>query len=168
MIFVTVGTERFPFDRLIRTLDEAKRSGRIQQEVFAQIGASTYLPQACDYSRFLSFSSMIEYIRNADIIIGHAGVGTVLLSRQSNKIPIIFARQKVFGEHVDDHQIQFARKMEQEGLVIAAYNEQDLLDKIYNYQQIIKGVRQQHPSSSRDTTLVDYIRKIISETEIAI
>ena len=168
MIFVTVGTERFPFDRLIRALDEAKRSGRIQQEVFAQIGTATYLPQAFDYSRFLSFGSMIEYIRAADIIIGHAGVGTVLLSRQSDKIPIIFARQKVFGEHVDDHQMQFARKMEREGLVIAAYNELELLDKIKNYQYIIQGLVQQHSLSSRDAALIDHVRKIISETGIAL
>jgi UDP-N-acetylglucosamine transferase subunit ALG13 len=168
MIFVTVGTEKFPFDRLIRALDEAKRSGRIQQKVFAQIGTSTYLPQACDYSRFLSFSSMIEYIRTADIIIGHAGVGTMLLSRQSKKIPIVFARQAAFGEHVDDHQIQFARKMEQKGLVIAAYHEQELLDKINNYQHIIQALKQQQPLPSRDAALIDYLRKIISETGIVL
>ena len=167
MIFVTVGTEKFPFDRLIRVIDEAKRDGLIEQEVFAQIGAATYLPQSFDYSRFISFGSMIEYMNAADIIIGHAGVGTVLLSRQSNKIPIVFARQSAFGEHVDDHQVQFARKMEQEGLVIAAFQSKELLDKISNYKHITREFRQQF-LSSRDAALVDYLRKILSKFEIAL
>ena len=45
MIFVTLGSQKFQFDRLLRKIDELIDIGVITDEVFAQIGASTYIPQ---------------------------------------------------------------------------------------------------------------------------
>ena len=46
----------------------------------------------------------------------HAGVGSVMISLANGKRPIVMARRHEFGEHVDDHQVELARRMEANGL----------------------------------------------------
>ena len=45
MIFITLGSQKFQFDRLLKEVDRLIADGVIQEKVFAQIGASEYLPQ---------------------------------------------------------------------------------------------------------------------------
>ena len=63
MIFTTVGTQKFPFDRLIQSLDGFVESGRITEHVMAQIGNSNYIPRNFPYRRFLSAAEYDEYMR---------------------------------------------------------------------------------------------------------
>lgn len=51
MIFVTLGSQKFQFDRLLKKLDELVEDGVIREEITAQIGASTYLPKHFPYVR---------------------------------------------------------------------------------------------------------------------
>jgi len=68
MIFVTVGTEKFPFDRMIRAIEKAIRNEEIKDKVFAQIGSCGFEPELFPYERFLSFDNMKRFIKKADII----------------------------------------------------------------------------------------------------
>ena len=88
MIFVTVGTENFPFDRLMRTFDDAISSGKITGEVFAQIGNRTREPVNFPFARFIEYDQMLRRIQEADIVVTHAGF-TVMLSLRLGKIPIV-------------------------------------------------------------------------------
>jgi len=137
MMFITVGTEKFPFDRLIETIDKAITIGEIKDEVFAQIGSSTYIPKFIKYEKFLTFDEMIKTIRKADIVVSHAGVGSLLICLQMGKMPIIFPRLSRFGEHVDDHQLEFAKRIDVLKKALVAYDEDDLLYKIKNYRQLV-------------------------------
>lgn len=111
MIFVTVGTERFPFDRLLRAVDELAQRGLLA-DVYCQIGASGYKPIHCSWKVFLPFEELIHCIQESDLVIAHGGAGVVALCLKFRKIPILVPRQKRFGEHVDDHQVEFALKIE--------------------------------------------------------
>jgi UDP-N-acetylglucosamine transferase subunit ALG13 len=111
MIFVTVGTERFPFDRLLRAVDKLARQGLLK-DVYCQIGASGYKPAYCSYKVFLPFEEVVYCIQESELVIAHGGAGIVALCLKFGKIPILAPRQKRFGEHVDDHQVEFARHME--------------------------------------------------------
>ena len=93
MIFVTVGTERFPFDRLVRVMDEAVGLGRIRDEVFIQRGNSGYIPKYVDHTDYLDFPKMEEIVEKANIIVSHAGVGSTLLFLELRRIPILFPRR---------------------------------------------------------------------------
>ena len=126
MIFVTIGTEKYPFDRLIRSVDNLIHSGVIKEEVFFQIGPCHYLPKHGEWKRLLSFAEVKHYIEKCRVIISHAGVATILLSRLSGKKPIVMPRTKGLGEHVDDHQVEFAKRIAREGWVIPAYEEEEL------------------------------------------
>ena len=108
MIFVTVGTHEQPFNRLIEEVDRLKKEGIITDEVFIQTGFSTYEPQYCDWKSITSYSEMEDHMANADIIITHGGPATFMGAIAKGKKPIVVPRLEKFGEHVNDHQIEFA------------------------------------------------------------
>lgn len=112
MNFVTVGMQRFPFDRLIRAIDDLCAQGHLNN-LHCQIGASTYQPKHGQWRSFFPFSTMLKYIRKSEVVIAHAGAGITVLCLQENKIPILVPRQKKWGEHVDDHQVKFAARMDE-------------------------------------------------------
>lgn len=131
MIFVTVGTERFPFDRLIRAVDELQDVFR-DEPVFMQIGSSSYTP-SCPHERLLSYVDFRNKIREARIVISHAGAGTLLMCAELGKIPIMMARRRCFGEHVDDHQQMLVERMVERGLILLVDSPESLKEGILRY-----------------------------------
>ncbi len=109
MIFVTVGTHEQQFDRLIKEVDYLKKENLIQDEVFIQIGYSSYIPKYCEWEKIISYEKMNQLIKESDIIITHGGPATFMGVIAKGKVPIVIPRQKKFGEHVNDHQLQFVK-----------------------------------------------------------
>lgn len=77
MIFVTVGSQKFPFDRLIKKVDQMLREGLIQEEVFIQTGTSGYAP-ACPHQTFCERARFEELLETCDILITHGSAGTMV------------------------------------------------------------------------------------------
>ncbi|RLE17246.1 MAG: hypothetical protein DRJ08_02245 [Acidobacteria bacterium] len=121
-VMVTVGLEAKPYDRLLRAVDEAVGKGWIPSDTLVQKGHTSFLFRYCKPVPFLSFDELRDAIRQADLVIAHGGVGSVLLALEMGKIPLVIPRRADFGEHVDNHQIEFVKKMEEEGRVMAAYD----------------------------------------------
>ncbi|MCC9823404.1 multidrug MFS transporter, partial [Streptococcus agalactiae] len=111
MIFVTVGTHEQQFNRLIKEVDRLKGTGAIDQEVFIQTGYSDFEPQNCQWSKFLSYDDMNSYMKEAEIVITHGGPATFMSVISLGKLPVVVPRRKQFGEHINDHQIQFLKKI---------------------------------------------------------
>jgi len=86
MIFLTVGT-LFPFDRLVRAVDEAVGEGLLAEEVFAQIGRGGYHPRHMEWAESIDRQAFTDYVAKARAIIGHAGTGTIFApaSRRVNR-----------------------------------------------------------------------------------
>lgn len=136
MIFVTVGTHEQPFDRLIRAIDEIKKNKIITDEVFVQLGYSKYIPKYCKWKRLLGNQEMNKFVHDARIIITHGGPGSIFLSIQSGKMPIVVPRQKIYKEHVDNHQVLFTKHLEHEKKVISVFDIKQLTKIICNYKQL--------------------------------
>ncbi len=118
MIFVTVGTEKFSFHRLVQAIDALAESRAFgEEQIFVQAGSSSYLPQHCEFADFLSFDEMRERIEASKVVVSHAGAGSSLFCLQSGRSPIVVPRLHAFGEHVDDHQLAFAERLHLQGLV---------------------------------------------------
>lgn len=133
MIFVTVGTERFPFDRLTRAVDEWR--DLLQGEpVFMQTGHGTYSP-SCPHRDFLPFGEFQNKISEARIVISHAGAGTLLMCAALGKVPVMMARESRLGEHVDDHQQMLAERMAERGLILHARDTGDLRECVLHYDE---------------------------------
>ena len=161
MIFITVGTEKFSFDRLIRIIDNAINDGIIESECFAQIGESNYIPKRIQYKKFLEFKIFLEYIKKSELIITHAGVGTLLNCLNLGKIPIIFPRLYKYKEHLDNHQLELANALEKEEAVVVAHNEKELIYKIKNYNQLIRDLKRYSNGSSKNE-LINYLNNVVA------
>lgn len=111
MIFVTVGTHEQPFNRLIQKVDELKKEGVITEDVIIQTGFSTYEPKYCQWSKLIPYQQMIKNVADARIVITHGGPASFVMPLQIGKTPIVVPRQHQFNEHVNDHQVEFARNV---------------------------------------------------------
>lgn len=142
MIFITVGTHEQPFNRVIEYVDNLKRDGIIQDEVFMQLGYSTYKPQYCAWSQFLSYDEMKKKVIGSRIVVTHGGPASFIMPLQASKIPIVVPRQKQYNEHVNNHQVEFVKKIE-EGMqtIIAVYDIDSLKNIIINYDKIVLNMK---------------------------
>lgn len=156
MIFVTVGTHEQPFNRLIKKLDEMVENKLIQDEIFAQIGYSTYEPKHYKWSKFLSSDEMDHYMQEATTVICHGGPATFMKSLSLGKKTIVVPRQKKYDEHVNDHQLVFAERVKDKGYsIIPIKNIEDLEDALSKTDSNEIGF-----SSNNDKFIQEFEKKI--------
>ena len=162
MIFVTVGTHEQPFNRLIKAVDELKRDGVITEDVIIQTGFSTYEPKYCQWSKLIPYQQMIKNVVDARIVITHGGPASFVMPLQIGKTPIVVPRQKKYDEHVNDHQVEFARNVsERMGTIIPVEDISDLGKIIKNYDEIVANMG--HGMSSNNEKFCDELKKIVNE-----
>ena len=149
MVFFLFLTHEQPFNRLIQKIDQLKKDGIIEDDVFIQTGFSTYEPKYCQWSKLIAYQDMIQYVEDARIVITHGGPASFIMPLQIGKIPIVVPRQKRFGEHVNDHQIEFVRNVvERMGTVICVENIEMLGDIINNYDKFADGMKNRMSSNN--------------------
>lgn len=110
MIFLTVGTE-YPFDRLIKKMDDAVGSGDVFDDVFAQIGKGKYRPVNMSWAEMLSRDEFDNRLVESAAVVSHAGMGTIIRCIELRKPLLVVPRRSAYGEHVNDHQVSTARKL---------------------------------------------------------
>lgn len=141
MIFVTVGTHEQPFDRLVKFMDDIKRDGLIDEEVVIQTGYSTYEPKYCEFRRMFPYQDMIRLVKDAHIVITHGGPSSFIMPLQEGKIPIVVPRQRQYGEHVNNHQLEFTRAIKKrQGNIIVVEDIEEMTDILNNYDELVAGI----------------------------
>jgi UDP-N-acetylglucosamine transferase subunit ALG13 len=128
MIFVTVANATQRFSRLLKAVDELAGKGVFGSEVvFIQSGNNpNFLPSHCKHEPFLGTDDFAQKVREANLIICHAGAGTLLHALHAGKVPVVMPRRKKYCEHVDDHQLELVQALASEGRVIPANEPEDL------------------------------------------
>ena len=159
MIFVTVGSQKFQFNILLKKIDELIENKVINEEVFAQIGVSDYKPQNYKYKEFVTQDEFNKYLDEARLIITHAGTGVIVNAIKKGKKVIGIPRLSKFGEHVDDHQIQLLNEFANMNLIETCIDEKELKEKI---QQIDNKEFKKYDSNNENfiKDIKEYIRKI--------
>lgn len=144
MILVTVGTEKFAFNRLMKWIDNLIANDLISvkpEEIVIQYGSCTLVPERVKGYSVLKETEFLGLVQDAELIIAHCGEGTIdLLACFENKPFILVPRQIEHNEHVDDHQMELAEELEKQGIPIA-YSEADLAGFI------AEPVRQEFPTT---------------------
>ena len=161
MIFVCVGSRKYPFDRLFVKLDKMCETGQIKEEIFAQIGTSTYKPKRFKYKEFLSPEEFQEKINEADIVITHGASGSIMKALNAGKKVIAVTRLKKYGEHINDHQIQNNEAFASNKYVLAVYEMEELdkaIKKIYNGTADLKPWENKDPMA-----IINLIDKFIQD-----
>jgi UDP-N-acetylglucosamine transferase subunit ALG13 len=102
VIFVTVGTQ-LPFDRLVKAVDDL--APRLGKRVFAQTSEGRYTPRNIEWKPFIRPLEVDQFFREAEVIVAHAGIGTILTARKLGKPVILMPRVAALGEHRNDHQL---------------------------------------------------------------
>jgi UDP-N-acetylglucosamine transferase subunit ALG13 len=140
LLLVTVGTDHHPFDRLVRWVDGwlGSPGGRAAGlRCLMQTGTSAAPAAggagAVRWQAYLEFEALQAAMRDAAAVVCHGGPGTILGARHMGAVPIVVPRQHRLGEHVDDHQVAFSRRLAAEGSVFLAEDEaglRRLLDRV--------------------------------------
>lgn len=134
MIFVTVGTD-LPFDRLIKAVDAWAEESN-ERDIFAQIGEGGWHPRHIEFKEFMEPPEFNERFAGADVIVAHAGMGTILTALNAGKGIIVMPRIARLGEHRNEHQLATAKRMSSLGLVVVADNEKELVSNLCRLDQI--------------------------------
>ncbi len=109
MIFITLGTQRFQFDRVLKEIDKLIENGKINKEnIQVQCVYSEYEPKNFKTFKLKPQDEIDKITDEADIIITHSGTGSIINSLKKQKKIIIIPRLKEYGEHVDNHQMELA------------------------------------------------------------
>jgi len=130
MILVTVGSQKFQFNRLLKKIDELIDKKIITDSVFAQIGVSDYKPNNYEYVSFMSQDEFNQKLDECDMVITHAGTGVIVNAVKKGKKVIAVPRLKEFQEHVDNHQIQLIKEFDESHFIEPCYDLEKLSDAI--------------------------------------
>ena len=146
MIFLTVGSQKFQFNRLLKEIDRLISKEIIKDRVVAQIGASDYKPINYEYFDFLTKEEFMEYIDQSSLIITHGWTGVIINAFKKNKKIIAIPRLSKFDEHVDDHQVQLINEFKELNFIEPVYDIDELENainkaKIKKYNKYISNTK---------------------------
>jgi UDP-N-acetylglucosamine--N-acetylmuramyl-(pentapeptide) pyrophosphoryl-undecaprenol N-acetylglucosamine transferase len=103
---VSLGTQSdFGFRRL---LDRIVPLVPPDADVLWQTGGTDTTGLGIDGRERVPAEEMRTSIRDADVVVAHAGTGIALMALENGKFPILVPRRAKHGEHVDDHQLTIA------------------------------------------------------------
>lgn len=160
MIFVTVGGQ-LPFDRLVHTVDQwAMNEGR--EDVFAQIGDSSRTPSHIRWERFLSPTEFQAKARESDVMIAHAGMGSILTAIELGKPIVVMPRRAHLGEHRNDHQWATVNRLSKDVGIVVSADERELVARLEH----LAGLPS--PTDERShgyVSLLDFLRRAMDSSK---
>ena len=132
MIFVTVGNATQGFRRLLDAVEFQAQQGILKGEeiVFQSGHTSNFSPVTGRLFPFIPLEEFEKVVQEAEVVICHAGAGTLIHVFRVGKVPVVMPRQKKHGEHVDDHQVELVKELAGQERVIPAYEEDHLASAI--------------------------------------
>lgn len=158
MIFVTVGTQ-LPFDRLLAAVD--RWAGfHPEQTVVAQTGASSLALRNMVARAWMSSAEFEESIRGAELVVAHAGMGTILTARRFEVPLLVMPRLAKLSEIRTDHQQATARRLEELSLASVAWSEDEVPDHI---EKLLRGGASDQRASSTRSALLSAVRQHVME-----
>lgn len=139
MIFVTVGTQDKQFKRLLEEVERLIKNGRIIDTVIAQIGNTKFKTDLdSKHMHLIEFTTPREIesiIQNADFIITHGGVATIIEALNMGKKIIAVPRLKKYKEHVNDHQLQIIENFSKSGYIIGTTGVEQIEEALEKVQE---------------------------------
>lgn len=154
--FVTVGNATQPFDRLLRAV--AAVTPVLPRPIVVQCGASGTSIAEWEIREVLPMERFEKLVLHATVLIMHAGAGSIIHAVKTGKKPIVMPRRASLGEHVDDHQLEFAEVLASVGLVTLVSDENELKHALE-----MLPLRTSTGAGTRKPQLVTAIAQILAE-----
>jgi UDP-N-acetylglucosamine transferase subunit ALG13 len=124
VIFATCGSSHFPFIRMMEALQSLP-----PERLYVQHGPAEP-PPGVRAEAYIPFGGVIEKLDEADIVVSHAGVGSIICALRAGHVPVIFPKLKRYGETVDDHQAELAEALSLRGSVRVAWTGAELVEAV--------------------------------------
>lgn len=159
MILVILGTQDKTFDRLLKAIEKQIKLGNLEGDVIVQAGSTKYESKYMKIFDYIPMEQFDEYIKEADLVITHGGVGTILSSIRKNKKVIAVPRLSKYKEHENDHQLEIVSEFTKRGYIIPCYD----LKKL---DESIKKIKEFEPKKYRSNNrkmlniIEDYINSL--------
>jgi len=129
-------------------------------EVFAQTGRSDWKPSHIEYKEFLEPEEFKKKIQTAEVIVAHAGMGTIISALEMGKPILVMPRKKALGEHRNDHQFATAKRFLAIGYVSVAFDADELIVELNNLEKVVESQRNKG-STGASQLLIETIRNFI-------
>ena len=143
-MLATLGTDHHRFDRFVGWIDSWAASHH-DVDVLVQHGASAP-PLVAKAVQYLPYERLAAAMTTTDAVVCHGGPATIIEARRLGHMPIVVPRVRKHHEHVDDHQVHFARRMESMGELVMVQSQDDLGNAL---SAALSSARE-HPRSTRD------------------
>lgn len=114
MILVTVGTHTAPFDPLVKAAEAFAEM--VTEEVVIQRGVSRCVPRSARSFDFCTSVELAALMEASRVVVCHAA-DTVLDALRLERPVVAVTRLRQFGEHINDHQVDFAHALALAGWV---------------------------------------------------
>lgn len=119
MIFVVLGTQDKPFDRLLKVIDEAVNDGVIKDKIIVQAGETEFSSRNMEIKKMIPMNEFNQLIKDSDLVICHAGYGILSTALEYGKKVLAAARLAEYGEHQNNHQLDILNYYEEKGYIRA-------------------------------------------------
>ena len=141
MVFVTVGTQDKQFKRLLEEVERLIKNGKITDTVVAQIGNTKFKTDLdSKFMHLIEFTTQREIealLENAEFVITHGGVATIIEGLNMNKKIIAVPRLKKYKEHVNDHQLQIIENFNKSGYIIGTKGVEELEEALERIEDFV-------------------------------
>ena len=138
MILVLLGTQNNSFHRLLEEIEKSITDGTIKEEVIVQAGYTKFKSYKMRIIDFVSSEQLEKLQEEANLIITHGGVGSIVTSIEKEKKVIAVPRLHEYEEHVNNHQIEIINRFSEQGCIIG-------IDKIDDLKSAIQKSKEFEP-----------------------
>ena len=160
LILVCVGASEYRFDRLLKMVDELCDEKILKgSEIVAQIGSTDYEPRNYKSFHLLGRDEFQEYMEKSDLIITHAGTGSVIPPLKLGKKVIVVPRLEKYKEHLDDHQLELSDVFTSAGYTLSANSKEELIDALEHIETFTPKVFKSN-NSYVNQLVIDFIEGI--------
>ncbi len=154
MILVLLGTQNNSFHRLLEEIEKNIKDGTIKEEVIVQAGYTKFQSYKMRIVDLISKEQLEQFQDEANLIITHGGVGSIVSSLKRGKKVIAVPRMHEYGEHVNNHQKEIVKDFNDKGYLIG-------IDKVEDLKQALIKVKDFEPKKYQPNN--EKMLKIIEE-----
>lgn len=137
MILVLLGTQNNPFNRLLEKIEKCIEDGIVKQRVVVQAGFTKFKSDKMNIFDLKPKEVIDNLVDEAEFIITHGGVGSIIMAIKKNKKVIAVPRLSKYNEHVNDHQRQIIDIFNDKGYILGVQNMEDLPEAIMGINDFI-------------------------------
>ena len=126
MTLVILGTQDKEFTRLLKMVEDMIKEDLLKGEVIVQAGQTKYDSKYMEILDLIPNAKFNRLIKEADLVITHGGVGSIISALKENKKVIAVPRLYKYKEHVNDHQLEIVEEFSKLGYIKSANNKREL------------------------------------------